>query len=468
MTELPLHNSLQKNQIDFTFYSLQMKKFKLVKDKWYFQSLRETKSVKELDDWAVEISWYASTKDKDRWWDVVEPKAFASALERYMTNPIVLLQHKTDKPIGVVEEADIDDNWLYIKAKISQNTDWVVDLIKNWVLRAFSIWYSVKDYETDVRELADWTYDMTNIIKDLELYEISVVSIPMNPYALSKSIEDLLEVEETVEEKKEEVVESEKVESSENDETAETESTEESENAEDEKKEEETTDDNWAESEKSEEKEAEWTNIQSEEKSAEIESSEKEESEEEWKVVEWEIVQGDEEVVEDESTESESEEKAPTDDEEKKECSTDEEIAETVEETKADENSEISDEESNEEDSENDVETTSDDEVVDETSNNEVVETKSIETESQKQFDFESKIAQLSKSFDEKLAEKDEKIKSLESKVETMTKLFAESLETIDKMTTAVKNTPVNAGLQYKRPLKKWWYYDIASIIKNL
>jgi phage head maturation protease len=37
---------------------------------------------------------------------------------------------------------------------------------------------------------------MTNIIKDLELYEISVVSIPMNPYALSKSVEDLLEVEE--------------------------------------------------------------------------------------------------------------------------------------------------------------------------------------------------------------------------------------------------------------------------------
>ena len=436
-----------------------MKKFKLVKDKWYFQSLRETKSVKELDDWAVEISWYASTKDKDRWWDVVEPKAFASALERYMTNPIVLLQHKTDKPIGVVEEADIDDNWLYIKAKISQNTDWVVDLIKNWVLRAFSIWYSVKDYETDVRELADWTYDMTNIIKDLELYEISVVSIPMNPYALSKSIEDLLEVEETVEEKKEEVVESEKVESSENDETAESESTEESENAEDEKKEEETTDDNWAESEKSEEKEAEWTNIQSEEKSAEIESSEKEESEEEWKVVEWEIVQGDEEVVEDESIEQKSEEIAH---DEETWAENDEKIE------WADENSEISDEESNEEDSENDVETTSDDEVVDETSNNEVVETKSIETESQKQFDFESKIAQLSKSFDEKLAEKDEKIKSLESKVETMTKLFAESLETIDKMTTAVKNTPVNAGLQYKRPLKKWWYYDIASIIKNL
>ena len=59
---------------------------------------------------------------------------------------------------------------------------------------------------------------MTNIIKDLELYEISVVSVPMNPYALSKSIEDSLEVEESEEQADEEIadnVEEEKVEESE-------------------------------------------------------------------------------------------------------------------------------------------------------------------------------------------------------------------------------------------------------------
>ena len=234
-----------------------MKKFKLMKEKWYFQSLRETKSVKATDDWAVEISWYASTKDKDRWWDIVEPKAFQSALERYMTNPIVLLQHKTDKPIGIVEEADIDDNWLYIKAKISQNTDWVIDLIKNWVLRAFSIWYSVKDYETDVRELADWTIDLTNIIKDLELYEISVVSVPMNPYALSKSVEDLFEVEET----EDKVVE--------NDENSETEETVEEQV---EENDDETVVETVSTVENSSEENSEWTDVQEEEKVDESET----------------------------------------------------------------------------------------------------------------------------------------------------------------------------------------------------
>jgi hypothetical protein len=49
-----------------------------------------------------------------------------------------------------------------------------------------------------------------------------------------------------------------------------------------------------------------------------------------------------------------------------------------------------------------------------------------------------------------------------------MTKLFAESLDTIDRMATNIKNTPVSNWLQYKRPLKKWWYFDVASIIKNL
>lgn len=417
-----------------------MKQFKLKKDKWYFQSLRETKSVQALEDWAVEISWYASTKDKDRWWDVVEPKAFASALERYMTNPIVLLQHKTDKPIWIVEEADIDDNWLYIKAKISQNTDWVIDLIKNWVLRAFSIWYSVKDYDTDVRELADWTYDMTNIIKDLELYEISVVSVPMNPYALSKSIEDLLEVEEAEDE--EESIQENEEETSIVDEEKITETDEQVE---------------------------EWTNVQEEEKEAEIETETIEEN-------------PNEEVETEEINEEENGDKLNQElvaeeladwsvaVEVKEEDHDEEKVVEDVVEEQpkeADENSEIEETEV-EEVSENAVETPANDEVIDETSNDEVVETKSMEESSKKHFDFKVELDQVSKSFDEKLAQKDEQIKSLETKVETMTKLFAESLETFEQMQATVKNTPVASGLAYKRPLKKWWYHDIAEIIKSL
>lgn len=373
-----------------------MRKFTLKDNKGYFQSLWNTKSVKVVDnDWkeAVEIEWYASTKDKDRVGDIVEPRAFEKALERYMLNPIVLLQHKTDKPIWLVEETSIDDNWLFIKAKITENTDWVIDQIKNGVLRSFSIWYSVKDYDTDVRELADWSYDMTNIIKDLELFEISVVSVPANPYALVKSLEDLLEVKEV----EDQIVE------------------------EDEK----------------EEDEKEETEEKDEETPIETDTETTENVEE----------NTDEAIVSEEKENDEIEEKE-------------------TEEIVADENSEIVETEV-EEVSENEVETPTDDVEVDETSNENVVETKSIEVET-KSFNFDEKIAEMQKSFDEQLSKKDIEIKELKSKVDNMSKLFAESLEAVDKLATKISNIPVAKWLAYTRPIKKSGYGLVAEALKNL
>ena len=185
-------------------------KFKLIKDKEFFQIVCDKKSVKEITDGenkAYEIEWYASTKDKDRMNDIVEPTAFENTLKQYMTNPIVLLQHDMDKPIWNVTEASIDDKGLFIKAKITEDTDGVFSKLKNWVLRTFSIWYRVKDYETMENEDAEWNYIFTNVIKELELFEISLVSVPANPFALVKSFDSCFkaeEDEETAEEPKEE------------------------------------------------------------------------------------------------------------------------------------------------------------------------------------------------------------------------------------------------------------------------
>lgn len=176
------------------------KEIKLVKEKNFFQVLRDKKSVKDFEEEGVsgiEIEWYASTKDKDRGHDIVDPQAFKNALDLYMTNPIVLLQHNMEKPIGVVTEATIDENGLYIKARITQDVDWVISAIKNGVLRAFSIGYKIKDNEFLEEETSDGR-DYANIIKDLELFEISVVSVPMNAYSLMKSIGDCFELKEVV------------------------------------------------------------------------------------------------------------------------------------------------------------------------------------------------------------------------------------------------------------------------------
>lgn len=66
-------------------------------------------------------------------------------------------------------------------------------------MRAFSIGYKIKDSEFLEEETSDGR-DYANIIKDLSLFEISVVSVPMNAYSLMKSIGDCFEIKEAPEE----------------------------------------------------------------------------------------------------------------------------------------------------------------------------------------------------------------------------------------------------------------------------
>ena len=429
-----MHTSISKSKIILNHNILKMK-FKLIKDKEFFQIVCDKKSVKEITDGenkAYEIEWYASTKDKDRMNDIVEPTAFENTLKQYMTNPIVLLQHDMDKPIWNVIEASIDDKGLFIKAKITEDTDGVFSKLKNWVLRTFSIWYRVKDFETMENEDAEWNYVFTNVIKELELFEISLVSVPANPFALVKSFDSCFKAEEEIE-------------------TAE------------EPKEEEAVESN------------------------EQESEEIAHEEETW-------AENEENVEEEEVKEEESEEETNSDDnEEKKECSTDEEIAETVEEEKkeigvavewevveweeetveetveekADENSEIS-AESDCDDSENDSETESNDEVVDETSNDEVVEeSKSMEVEHKgiEKAEFNSFV----KSFNQKLDEKDEQIKKLQTQIANQNELMKWAIEVMIQLEHAVKNTAIQSWSSYQAPASKssWQYGKIAQLLKK-
>lgn len=74
------------------------------------------------------------------------------------------------------------------------------------MLRAFSIGYKILDSEFLEEQTADGR-DYANIIKDLKLFEVSVVSVPMNPYSLMKSMQDCFELKEVAEEEKEVVAE---------------------------------------------------------------------------------------------------------------------------------------------------------------------------------------------------------------------------------------------------------------------
>lgn len=155
-----------------------------------FELLCKNLKVKEVQsdgETVLQIQGYANTTEKDRQGDVVLSEAWLKGgLDNYLKNPIVLYLHKPDEPIGQVTEYTVDNNGLHVVAEISKLAGKVYDLIKGGILKAFSVGFRVKDadynQETDIF-----------IIKDLEMYELSVVSVPANAssiFSIRKSFEN--------------------------------------------------------------------------------------------------------------------------------------------------------------------------------------------------------------------------------------------------------------------------------------
>ena len=146
------------------------------------------KSLGETDDGGVEIKGSASTNALDRAGDIIETDAWTKGgLENFKNNPIILFNHNYDRPIGRAKDLQVNDNGLQISAKISKAAGEVTQLIKDGVLGAFSVGFKVKD--------ADYMTETDGYkIKDAELFEVSVVSIPCNQgatFGLSKSFDSM-------------------------------------------------------------------------------------------------------------------------------------------------------------------------------------------------------------------------------------------------------------------------------------
>lgn len=132
---------------------------------------------------SIMISGYASTNDVDRQDDVIPTSVWEKGLENYLKNPVILAYHKHDEPVGRMTEHKIDAKGLWIKARISAAAEDVFNLVKDGVITAFSVGFKIVDAEYNAAaELF--------VVKELELHEISVVSVPANQntlFSLSKS-----------------------------------------------------------------------------------------------------------------------------------------------------------------------------------------------------------------------------------------------------------------------------------------
>lgn len=154
-----------------------------MKDTIYFQT-KAFSEVKEADNDEVLIEWFASTKDVDRYQDIVKPSAFKNAIEWFMKNPVMLLQHNQEKPIWIFTDMQVTSKWLKVKWKVTNDIDNVKQNIRDWILRWFSIWFIPKSwwYET----LEGWTE--VRVITEVELLEVSVVAVPANPFTLFQAV----------------------------------------------------------------------------------------------------------------------------------------------------------------------------------------------------------------------------------------------------------------------------------------
>lgn len=143
------------------------------------------------------VKGYASTfdRDPDAYGDVVAPGAFKNTLARWaeIGKPIPLLYgHSVEDPkynIGAVTEAREDERGLYIEARFdaeNETAQQVRKLVREGRLYQFSFAYEVLNAAPV--ELEDGR--KANELRELNIFEVSLVQIPANQHAEVTEIKD--------------------------------------------------------------------------------------------------------------------------------------------------------------------------------------------------------------------------------------------------------------------------------------
>jgi HK97 family phage prohead protease len=125
----------------------------------------------------MRFAGYAAVFDRpDRGGDVVRAGAFAASLERRREVPL-LWQHRPERPIGRVEYLKEDKRGLRVIGRIVDGE--AARLLGAGAVRGLSFGYRVREAEGEApRELTA-----------LELVEISLVTLPMQPRARVHAVE---------------------------------------------------------------------------------------------------------------------------------------------------------------------------------------------------------------------------------------------------------------------------------------
>lgn len=126
---------------------------------------------------------------KDRGMDIVLPGAFAESLaehKRRGTVPALLWQHNPDEPVGLWLEFKEDGRGLWCKGKLLTEFEkgrQAHVLMKHGALSGLSIGYDCQVWEWD-----ESGRESVRRLKQIELWEVSVVTFPMCPEARVETV----------------------------------------------------------------------------------------------------------------------------------------------------------------------------------------------------------------------------------------------------------------------------------------
>ena len=126
--------------------------------------------------------------------DVIEPGAFAQSIARQGKGYPLLWAHRTDEPIGMAKVSDDPTKGLLVNGSLvlaDPAAQRAYTHMKAGTVRGMSIGYDVPRGQGKVT----YSDDGTRTLKEIKLYEISLVAIPANPKAQVTSVKSLSDVE---------------------------------------------------------------------------------------------------------------------------------------------------------------------------------------------------------------------------------------------------------------------------------